>query len=37
MEDDADSDDRNYTPAPFWIQLAKDALAGKPFEVIKLR
>ena len=29
--------DWDYTPTPFWGQLAKDALAGKPFELKKLR
>jgi endoglucanase len=29
--------DWDYTPTPFWGQLAKDALAGKQFEVKKLR
>jgi len=29
--------DWDYTPTPFWGQLAKDALAGKQFEVKRLR
>jgi endoglucanase len=29
--------DWDYTPTPFWGQLAKDALGGKQFEVKKLR
>ncbi|HEY9250485.1 MAG TPA: cellulase family glycosylhydrolase [Rariglobus sp.] len=29
--------DWNYTPTPFWGQPAKDALAGKKFELKKLR
>jgi endoglucanase len=29
--------DWDYTPTPFWGQLAKDALGGKPFELKKLR
>lgn len=29
--------DWDYTPTPFWGQLAKDALAGKQFEVSRLR
>ena len=29
--------DWDYTPTPFWGQLAKDALSGKQFEVKKLR
>ena len=29
--------DWNYTPTPFWGQFAKDALAGKQFELKKMR
>lgn len=29
--------DWKYTPTPFWGQPAKDALAGKPFEMKRMR
>lgn len=29
--------DWDFTPTPFWGQFAKDALAGKPFEMKKMR
>jgi hypothetical protein len=29
--------DWDYTPSPFWGAFAKDALAGKQFEMKKMR
>jgi hypothetical protein len=29
--------DFNYTPTPYWGVYVKEALAGKPFEMNKLR